>query len=158
MTGPLPLRSAPGPVTFGRKKARAFPMGKPGHFETRILCLLSQSSVTVWLQHSRCSKESQAPFRLLRHHSKWADCPLNHHSAANTPRGQRTPNVQSSGSAGSCRCLRHNVCNAAPWQLPGWRPGSGFHGERTNNQSWFLYTTRYGNLSTSSFQYIVYIV
>lgn len=43
-------------------------MGKPGHFETRILCLLQQSSVTVRLQHSRRPAESQAPFRLLHHH------------------------------------------------------------------------------------------
>lgn len=76
MTGPLPLRGAPGPATFGRKKARAFPVGKPGHFETRILCLLQQSSVTVWLQHSRRSAESQAPFRFLHHHSKMGRLPL----------------------------------------------------------------------------------
>lgn len=70
VTGPLPLRRAPGPVTFGRKKARAFPVGKLGHFETRILHLLSQSSDTVWLQHSRRPAESQDLFRLLHHHSK----------------------------------------------------------------------------------------
>ena len=75
VTGPLPLRGAPGPVTFGRKKARAFPVGKLGHFETRILCLLSQSSVTVWLQHSRRPAESQDPFRLLYHHSKMGRLP-----------------------------------------------------------------------------------
>ena len=75
MTGPLPLRGAPGSATFGRKKVRAFPVGKLGHFETRILCLLSQSSVTVWLQHSRCPAESQDPFRFLRHHSKMGRLP-----------------------------------------------------------------------------------
>lgn len=96
MTGPLPLRCAPGPVTFGRKKARAFPLGKPGHFETRILCLLQQSSVTVWLQHSRRSAESQARFRLRRRYSKWADRPLTitrrptHHAAS----ARRTYNLR----------------------------------------------------------------
>ena len=75
MTGPLSLRGAPGSATFGRKKARAFPVGKLGHFETRILCLPSQSSVTVWLQHSRRPAESQDPFRLLHHHSKMGRLP-----------------------------------------------------------------------------------
>jgi len=94
VTGPLPLRGAPGSATFGRKKARAFPMGKPGHFETRILCLPSQSSVTVWLQHSRRPAESQDPFRLLHHHSKMGRLPPKHHSAADAPCGQLSPNVQ----------------------------------------------------------------
>ena len=94
VTGPLPLRSAPGPVTFGRKKARAFPMGKPGHFETRILCLPLKRSVTVWLQHSRRPAESQAPFRFLHHHSKMGRLPPKHHSAANKSCCQLSPNVQ----------------------------------------------------------------
>lgn len=76
MTAPLPLRGAPGPAAFGRKKARAFPMGKPGHFETRILRLLSRSPAAAWLRHSRRSAESQAPFRLLHHHSKMGILPL----------------------------------------------------------------------------------
>ena len=75
VTGPLPLRGAPGSATFGRKKVRAFPVGKLGHFETRILCLPSQSSVTVWLQHSRRLAESQDPFRFLRHNSKMGKLP-----------------------------------------------------------------------------------
>ena len=75
VTGPLSLRRAPGSVTFGRKKARAFPVGKLGHFETRILRLPSQSSVTVWLQHSRRPAESQDPFRFLRHNSKMGRLP-----------------------------------------------------------------------------------
>lgn len=75
VTGPLPLRGAPGSATFGRKKVRAFPVGKPGHFETRILRLLSQSSDTVWLQHSRRLAESQDPFRFLRHNSKMGKLP-----------------------------------------------------------------------------------
>lgn len=75
MTAPLPLRGAPGPAAFGRKKARALPMGKPGHFETRILRLLSRSPVAAWLRHSRRSAESQAPFRLLHHRSKMGKLP-----------------------------------------------------------------------------------
>ena len=76
MTRPLPLRGAPGPAAFGRKKARAFPMGKPGHFETRILRLLSRSPAAAWLRHSRRSAESQAPFQLLHRHSKMGILPL----------------------------------------------------------------------------------
>lgn len=68
------------------EKARALPMGKPGHFGTRILCLLQQSSVTVWLQHSRRSAESQDPFQFLHHHSKMGKLPPKHHSAAFTHR------------------------------------------------------------------------
>lgn len=94
VTGPLPLREAPGSATFGRKKARAFPVGKLGHFETRILRLLSQSSDTVWLQHSRRPAESQDPFRLLHHHSKMGRLPPKHHSTADAPCGQLSPNVQ----------------------------------------------------------------
>ena len=89
-----PVAQSAGSAAFGHKKARAFPVGKLGHFETRILCLPLKRSVTVWLQHSRRPAESQAPFRFLHHHSKMGRLPPKHHSAANKSCCQLSPNVQ----------------------------------------------------------------
>lgn len=123
VTGPLPLRKAPGLLLLDAKKPAPSQWENSDTLKHGYCACLRKASVTVWLQHSRRSAESQAPFRFLHHHSKWADCPLNitRRPTSHAASSHRTYNL-------------NNVCNAAPWQLPGRRPSSAFHGERTNNQ------------------------
>ena len=134
MTGPLPLREAPGPVTFGRKKARAFPVGKLGHFETRILRLLSQGSDTVWLQHSRRPAGSQDPFWFLRHHSKMGRLPPKHHSAAFA---HRTYNFQDQPTFASVSTTTYAMLLPGSPQANGPAP-SFTEGAQTINNGFFI--------------------
>ncbi len=123
VTGPLPLRKAPGLLLLDTKKPAPSQWENSDtlkHGYCACLCnalLLYGYSIADAPQKVKLRSGSYIIIQ------KWADCPLNitrrptRHAASS----HRTYNL-------------NNVCNAAPWQIPGRRPSSEFHGERTNNQ------------------------
>ena len=94
VTGPLPLRKAPGLLLLDTKKPAPSQWENSDTLKHGYCACLRKASVTVWLQHSRRPAESQAPFRFLHHHSKMGRLPPKHHSAANKSCCQLSPNVQ----------------------------------------------------------------
>lgn len=123
VTGPLPLRKAPGLLLLDTKKPAPSQWENSDtlkHGYCACLCnalLLYGYSIADAPQKVKLRSGSYIIIQ------KWADCPLNttrrptRHAASS----HRTYNL-------------NNVCNATPWQPPDRRPSSEFHGGRTNNQ------------------------
>ena len=124
VTGPLPLRKAPGLLLLDAKKPA------PSQWENSDTlkhgyCACFRKALILYgysiADAPQKVKTRSGSFIIIQ---KWADCSLNASGVRSAFCGPRSPATYN----------LNNVCNAALWQLPGQRPGSEFHGGRTNNQ------------------------